>query len=112
MDNKQEYKPLATQWVINAYAIGLLFIFMGCVGTLLFFGYQQIMNDGQYSAESFGAINNIIVFLLGVVSGIVGSVIFGMEPTDVSAATKNSSERAKENFTLDAPVKTPNTDEL
>jgi hypothetical protein len=111
MDN-QIYKPLASLWVVNLYAIGIMTVFTSCVGVLLYLGIHQINSNGEYAAESFGAINNIIVYLLGVLSGIVGQVIFGMEPTDLKGMTKDASDRAKENFKLvDEPVKTPNTDE-
>lgn len=111
-ESKQEYKPLASLWVTNSYAIGLLLVFMSAIGVLLVIGYGQIVGNGEYAAESFAAINNVIVFLLGTIAGIVGSVIFGLEPTELKDMTKNAGERAKENFMLDAPTESPNTDEI
>lgn len=64
-------KIIVSQWVSNFIGVGLFSIFACSVITALCIAFLQVGANWEYAPEFTGIVNNIIVYLLWVFSGIV-----------------------------------------
>jgi hypothetical protein len=78
MNNK---KIFVSQWVSDMIGAGIFLVFCLTVAVALVIAFYQVRANGEYAAEYTGIVNNLIVYLLGVFSGIIG-VLWGIKQGD------------------------------
>lgn len=92
-------KPMVRQYVSDFLMIGLFSIFFITIIVACFIAWNQVVWHSQdatnYAAEYTGILNNVIVYLLGVFSGVVG-VLFNIKPEDQRKSIDQSVKVAKE----------------
>lgn len=95
----QPVKPLVRQYVSDFIMIGLFVIFFIVIIVVCFIGWNQIVyhsaDSTNYASESMGVLNNIIVYCLGIFSGVVG-VLFNIKPDEQRKNIDQSVKVSKE----------------
>jgi hypothetical protein len=90
-----EQKIHVSKWVGDFITVGLFGAFFASVAMALALAFLQVGKNGEYAAEYTGIVNNVIVYLLGVFSGVIG-VLFGIKNSEMTANIKASADVSKE----------------
>lgn len=88
-------KIFVSKWVGDFLAIGIFAVFFMTVVTAMFIAFFQVGANGDYAPEYTGILNNVIVYLLGVFSGVIG-VLFGIKQEEMAKNIDQSAKVSKE----------------